>query len=69
MFLKTVGAHHREGPVLSALPLLRRHGGDGGATVVLVRYHGGYGGATAVMAVPRRSHCGLAQPAVALRKF
>ena len=22
MFLKTVGAHHREGPVLSALPLL-----------------------------------------------
>ena len=31
--------------------------------------HGGHGGATAVMAVPRRSHCGLAKPAVALRKF
>ena len=26
-------------------------------------------GATTVMAVPRRPHCGLAQPAVALRKF
>ena len=36
-------------------------GGDGGATAVLVY------GTTAVMAVPRRSHCGLAQPAVALR--
>ena len=47
----------------------RSHGGDGGATVYIVRYHGGHGGATTVMAVPRRSHCGLAQPAVALRKF
>ena len=45
------------------------HCGDGGATAVLVRYHGGHDGAAAVMAVPRRSHCGLAQPAVALRKF
>ena len=35
--------------------LLRRHGGDGGATAVLVRYHGGHGGDTAVMAVTRRS--------------
>ena len=33
--------------------LLRRHGGDGGATAVLVRCHGGNGGA-----VPRRPHCG-----------
>ena len=49
--------------------LLRGHGGDGGATGILVRCHGGHGGATAVMAVPRRPHCGLAQPAVALRKF
>ena len=40
------------------------HCGDGGATAFLVRYHGGNGGAAAVMAVPRRSHCGLAQPAV-----
>ena len=32
--------------------VLRRHGGDGGATAVLVRYHCGHGGATAV---PRRS--------------
>ena len=28
--------------------LLRRHGGDGGATAVLVRCHGGHGGATAI---------------------
>ena len=49
--------------------VLRRHGGDGGATAVLVRYHGGHGGATAVMAVPRRSHCGLAQPAVVCGSF
>ena len=47
--------------------VLRRHGGDGGATAVIVRYHGGHGGDTAVMAVPRRSHCGLAKPAVALQ--
>ena len=26
-------------------------------------------GATAVIAVPRRPHCGLAQPAMTLRKF
>ena len=45
--------------------VLRRHGGDGGATAVLVRYHG----ATAVMAMPRRSNCGMPQPAVALRNF
>ena len=52
--------------------VLRRHGGDGGATAG----HGGDGvllrslyGATAVMAVPRRPQCGLAQPALALRKF
>ena len=44
--------------------MLRRHCGGGGATAVLVRYHGGHGGAAVVMAVPRRSHCGLAQPAV-----
>ena len=49
--------------------VLRRHGGDGGAIAVLVRYHGGHGGATAVMAVPRRSHCGSAQPAVACGCF
>ena len=42
------------------------HGGDGGATAVRFRYHGG---TTAVMAVPRRSHCGLAQPAVACESF
>ena len=35
--------------------VLRRHGGDGGATAVLVRYHDGHGGATAV---PRRCHGG-----------
>ena len=45
--------------------VLRRHGGDGGASAVIV----GVYGATAVMAVPRRPHCGLAQPAVALWKF
>ena len=43
------------------------------ATAVLVRCHGrchgGRGDAAAVMAVPRRSHCGLAQLAMALRKF
>ena len=42
--------------------LLRGHGGDRGATAVLVR-------CPAVMAVPRRPHCGLAQPEMALRKF
>ena len=35
--------------------VLRRHGGDGGATAVLVRCRGGHSGAAAVMAVPRRS--------------
>ena len=40
-----------------------------GATAVLVQCHGVHGGATAVMAVARRSHCGLAQPAVALQTF
>ena len=49
--------------------LLRGHGGDGGATAVLVRCHGGHGGAAAVMAVPRRLHCGLAQPAVHCGSF
>ena len=53
--------------------LLRGHGGDGGATaggtaVMEVLLRSLYG-ATAGMAVPRRPHCGLAQPAVALRKF
>ena len=43
--------------------LLLGHGGDGGATAVLVRCHGGHG------AVPRRPHCGLAQPTMTLRKF
>ena len=43
--------------------LLRRHCGDG---EVLLR---SMYGATAVMAVPRRPHCGLARPAVAMRKF
>ena len=38
-------------------------------TAVVLRRHGGNGGATAVMAVPRRSHCGLAQPAVACGSF
>ena len=33
--------------------VLRRHGGDGGATAVLVWCHGGHGGATAVMAMRR----------------
>ena len=42
--------------------LPRGHGGDGGATAVLVRCHGGRGGAAA-------THCGLAQPAMTLRKF
>ena len=36
--------------------VLRRHGGDGGATAVFVRCHDSHGGAAAVMAVPRRSH-------------
>ena len=36
--------------------LLRRHGGDGGATAVFVRC------SAAVMAVPRQSHRGLANP-------
>ena len=31
--------------------------------------HGGHGGAAAVMAVPRRLHCGLAQPAVHCGSF
>ena len=37
--------------------------------MVPVRYHDGHGGATAVMAVPRRSHCGLAQPAEVVNMF
>ena len=49
--------------------VLRRHSSDGGATAVIVRCHGGPGGAAAIMAVPWRSHYGLAQPAVALRKL
>ena len=40
--------------------LLRRHGGDGGATAVFVRCHSGNGGAAAI---PPR----IGQPAVALR--
>ena len=53
--------------------VLRRHGGDGGVTaggtaVMEVLQRSLYG-AKAVMAVPRRPHCGLAQPAVALRSF
>ena len=36
--------------------VLRRQGGDGGATAVIVCFHGSHGGAAAVMAVPRRSH-------------
>ena len=43
--------------------LLRGHGGDGGATAVLVRCHGGHCGAAAT------PQCGLAQPAMTLRKF
>ena len=42
--------------------VLRMHDGDVGATAVLVRGRAGHGGA-------RRSHCGLSQPAVALREF
>ena len=38
------------------------HGGDVGSTAVIVR-------ATAVMTVPRRPHCGLAQPANVLNMF
>ena len=49
--------------------VLRRPSGGGGATAVLVRCHGGHGGAAAVMAVPRRFHCGLAQPAVHCGSF
>ena len=54
--------------------LLRGHGGDGGATagartaVMKVLLRSLYG-VTAVISVTRRPHCGLAQPAVALRKF
>ena len=36
--------------------VLRRHGGDGGATAVLVRCHDSHGGVAAVMAVPRHPH-------------
>ena len=46
--------------------VLRRPGGDGGATSGARR---SVYGATAVMAVPRRPHCGLAQPAMTLRTF
>ena len=60
--------------------VLRRHGGDGGATAGARRWWRFYCGGTAVMevllrslygvmVVPRRPHCGLAQPSVALRKF
>ena len=45
--------------------VLRLYCGGG----VVVQFHGGHGGAVAVVAVPRRSHCGLAQTAVALRTF
>ena len=38
-------------------------------TVAVLRRHGGHDGATAVMAVLRRSHCGLAQSAVACGSF
>ena len=53
--------------------VLRRHGGDGGDTaggtaVMEVLLRSLYG-ATAVTTVQRRPHCGLTQPAVALRKF
>ena len=40
----------------------------GGTAVMEVLLRSLYG-ATAVMAVPQRPHCGLTQPAVALRKF
>ena len=49
--------------------VLRRHGGNGGATAVLVRCHGGHVHAAAVKAVSRRSHCRLAKPTVALRSI
>ena len=54
--------------------VLWRHDVDGGATagahtaVMKVLLRSLYG-VTAVTAVTRRPHCGLAQPAVALRKF
>ncbi len=53
--------------------VLWRNSGNGGATsggtaVMEVLLRSLYG-ATAVMAVPRRPHCGLAQPAMTLRKF
>ena len=49
--------------------VLRRHGGDGGAAAVPVWFHGCHGSVAAIMAVPRRSHYGLVQPAVAMRTF
>ena len=33
--------------------VLRRHGGDGGATAVLVRYHGGHHWTTLEISAPR----------------
>ena len=38
--------------------LLRGHGGDGGATVILVRCHGGHGGAAATPLRIGPTRCG-----------
>ena len=45
------------------------HSSGGGATAVIVRCYGGHGVPAAVMAVPRRFHSGLAQPAVHCGRF
>ena len=50
-------------------PTRRLYCGDTGMMEVLLRSLYGATVVTAVMALPRRFHCGLAQPAVALRKF